>query len=111
MQRLFIINDPIPDYAEFLVSIDISKWLGTEEINSVAFTAKNKATGESATTTAIDTVKCTYTATVVKPFIKGTSDGETYIVTMQVASDGSPVSKEEFYLEFTCKTNIPGIGD
>jgi len=111
MQRLFVIDDPIPDYAEFLISVDISKWLGTEEINSVTFTAKNKSTGDTATTTAIDTTKCTYTATVVKPFIKGTSDGETYIVTMQVASDGTPVSKEEFYLEFSCKTNIPGIGD
>ncbi len=110
-QRYFKIKDPKPNYDEHLVSILISKWLGTESISAVTFTAFNIDTGVAVTSTVIDTAKCTFTDTVIKPFIQAGTDGETYVVYMDVATNGSPVSKGRFFLEFSVDTNIPKLGD
>ena len=111
LKRLFTITDPKPIYAEWLVSIDLTRWLGTEEIDSVTYTAKDIKTNKTVTSTVLDTTKCTNTATVVKPFIQSGTSGATYIVKMQVTTDSSPVSKDEFYLKFSIDNNIPRIGE
>lgn len=109
MKRLFILSNDKPIYSEFFISIDITKWLGSEDIASVTFTAKNFETKQVETTIVIDTTKCTNTTKVLKPFIKAGIDGETYLVTMQVVTNGDPTaSKEEFFLKFKINDNIPG---
>jgi len=107
MDRLFTLASPKPSYAEGLVNIGLTKWLGSEEIASVAFTAQNFLTKQNETTNVIDTTKCTYTTTIVKPFIQGGVHGETYLVTMKVTTNGSPTTKEAFYLKFMVNDNIP----
>jgi len=111
MKRLFTITDPKPIYAEWLVSIDLTKWLGTEEISSVSFTAKDIKTKKVVTSTVLDTAKCTNTATVVKPYIRAGSDGATYVVTMQVSTNSNPAAYDEFYLRFSIDNNIPKTGE
>lgn len=109
MDRLYTLSDSKPIYAKFFVEIDLTKWLGTEDISSVIFTAKNFETKQVATTTVIDTSKCTNSTKVLKPFIQAGTDGETYLVTMQVTTNGNPASLEEFYLKFKINDNISGI--
>lgn len=112
LNRVFILPENKSIYSEFFIAIDITKWLGTEDIASVTFTAKNFETKQVATTTVIDTTKCTNTTKVLKPFIQAGTDGETYLVTMQVITNGNPVaSKEEFYLKFTVGDNKFTVGD
>ena len=111
MKRLFTIADPKPIYAEWLVSIDLTKWLGTENISSVTYTAKDIKTRKTVTSTVLDTTKCANTTTVVKPFIQAGSDGATYVITMQVYTNSNPVSRDEFFLVFSVNDNIPGIGE
>lgn len=109
MDRLSVLPDDKPIYAKFFVEIDLTKWLGTEDISSVIFTAKTFGTKQVVTTTVIDTTKCTNSTKVLKPFIQAGTDDETYLVTMQVTTNGSPASLEEFYLKFTINDNIPGM--
>ena len=111
MKRLFTLTDPKPIYAEWLVSIDLTTWLGTEEISAVTYVAEDKKTRKVMTSTVLDTTKCTNTATVVKPFIQAGASGATYIVTMKVTTDSNPVSKDEIYLRWSVDDNIPGIGE
>uniref|UniRef100_A0A6H1ZIH8 REJ domain-containing protein n=1 Tax=viral metagenome TaxID=1070528 RepID=A0A6H1ZIH8_9ZZZZ len=108
--RLFTLSRPKPIASEWFVLIDLSDWLGTEEISSVTFSAKRKANGTNATSEVINSTNSTNTTTVIKPFIKGGKSGETYVVTMKVTTNGSPASVEEFYLEFRVSDNIPNIG-
>lgn len=107
--RRFQLSKSKPVFAEWYVSIDLTNWLDGESIDSVSFSAARKDTGADATSDVISAGDCTYTSTVLKPFIKAGTDGVTYVVTMQVASDASPSSKDEFYLEFTIDDNIPNI--
>jgi len=107
MDRLFTLVNPKPSYAEGFVDIGLTKWLGSEEISSVTFTAQNFETKQIETSNVIDTAKCTYTATIIKPFIQGGTHGETYLVTMKVTTNGNPATKEAFYLKFTINDNIP----
>jgi len=111
MNRLFTITDPKPIYDEWLVSIDLTKWLDSEEISSVTYIANDIKTRKVVTSTVLDSTKCTNTTTVVKPFVQAGSDGATYVVTMKIATDGSPVSKGSFFLKFSIDDNIPGIGE
>jgi hypothetical protein len=53
---------------EFLITFDISSWLGTDQIASVAYSASDE-TG-AVDTTCYDSTKSSYTATVFKPYIK-----------------------------------------
>jgi len=109
MKRLFVLSDSKPIYSKFFVSIDLTKWIGSESINSVSFTAKDFVTKQVATSSVIDTTKCTYTTKILKPFIQAGDDGETYLVTMRVITNGITASYEEFYLKFTVNDNIPNI--
>ena len=109
MERLFTLASPKPSYSAGFVHIGLTKWLGTESIDSVTFTAMNFETKQNVTSTVIDTAKCAYTATILRPFIQAGTDGETYIVTMKVGTNGSPATKEVFYLKFTVNDNIPKL--
>lgn len=109
LDRVVILPDAKPNYSKFFVEIDLTKWLGSEDISAVTFTAKTFGTKQVVTTTVIDTTKCTNSTKVLKPFIQAGTDDETYLVTMQVTTNGSPASLEEFYLKFTINDNIPGM--
>ena len=109
MDRLFTLTDPKPSYAEGFVNIGLTTWLGSEEISSVAFTAINFNSKQNETASVIDISQCTYTETIIQPFIKGGVHGETYLVTMKVVTDATPATKEEFYLKFTVNDNIPKL--
>jgi len=106
MDRLFTLVNPKPSYAEGFVDIGLTKWLGSEEISSVTFTAQNFETKQIETSNVIDTAKCTYTATIVKPYIKGGIHGETYLVKMVITTNGSPASVLSIYLKFKVDDNI-----
>jgi len=108
-KRLFVLSRPKPSYSEWLVQIDLTNWLGGEEISSVAFSAKIKRNGVNVTSTVLNSSNNTYTTVLLKPFIRGGNHGETYVVTMKVVTNATPASKEEFYLEFTVNDNIPDI--
>ena len=107
MDRLFTLANPKPSASEGFVNIGLTTWLGTEEISSVTFTAQNFETKQSETAIVIDTTKCTNTSTIIKPFIQAGTDGETYLVTMAVTTNGSPATIEIFYLKFKIDDNIP----
>ena len=110
MERVFTIEDPKPVAAEFLVDIDLTTWLGTEDISTVGYVAKSMETGKDVTTTVLNASKNTNTAKVVQPFIQAGSDTASYCVIMTVTSDGTPAAVEVFYLIFSVDANIPQIG-
>ena len=87
---------------EMQVTIDISDWLGTDEIASVAYTAVD-GDGVDAAAAVLVTAKHTNTATVVKPFIKGGVDGESYVVKCLVTSDAANADKKAFYVKWDCR--------
>lgn len=98
---IFTLPDFKPSYDEYFISIDLTDWLGDEQVSSVTFTATKKSDDSDATSDVLDTGVCTNTTVLVKPWIKGGEDGESYQVKMQVSADGG--SKGEFYLEFSVK--------
>jgi len=98
MQRLVVIPDPKPIYSEWFVEVDLSNWLAGENIQTVVFSAKKLSDGTDATTEVLDVSKNTNTTSVIKPFIRGGTSGEWYIVTLQVETDAG--SKDEFYIKF-----------
>lgn len=110
MQRVYTITEPKPIDSEFFVEIDISEWLDTEAISTVDFSAKKMETGETVTTTVLDTSNCTNTATVIKPWIQDGLDEARYCVIMKVTSNGTPASVETWYLIFEINDNLPKIG-
>jgi hypothetical protein len=83
-------------FDEHAVEIDISLWLKTETIASVAFTATKVADGSDASSAVLDSVKSTNTTTSILPWIKGGTAGERYRIKMNVT--GSAASKKTFYL-------------
>lgn len=110
MERVYTITDPKPPDSEFFVEIDISEWLGTEEISSVVYTAKNMETGETVTSTVLDAANNTNTATIIKPWLQAGLSSAKYCITMKATSNGSPASVDEFYLIFSIDDNLAGIG-
>ena len=107
--RRFVLSKSKPVFAEWYVSIDLTNWLNGEQISTVVFSAVRKDTGADATAAVLTAANCTYTSSVVKPFIKGGTDGVTYVAKMQVTSNASPASKDEFYLQFTIDDNIQDV--
>jgi len=99
-KRIATIEVAKPPYDEYFVTVDISTWLDTDEIQGVVFSAKDSA-GADATATVLDPAKNTNTTTIIKPYLKGGVSGTTYTVILKVStSDGDNV---EFYLVFMCK--------
>ena len=109
--RHFNLSKPKPSTSEWLVEIDLTSWLGTEEIDSVVYTAINKSDGSDATAVVLDQANCTNTTTKIYPFVQGGVDKATYVVTCVVTTDGVPPSIESFYLEFDINDDIPGVAD
>lgn len=85
---------------EFQITMDISDWLGTDEISSVTYSAVD-GDGTDATATVLDAGKHTNTTTVIKPYIKGGLDDTIYTIKCLVAtSDGDD---KAFYSKFQCE--------
>ena len=93
----------IPDYVhpddEFAVSIDISTWLDSDTISSVAYSAVDED-GDTATTTVLDAAQHTNTTTVIVPYIKGGTHDVKYMVKMIVSTAGG--DEKTFYQKFHC---------
>jgi len=100
MKNIGTIPDSLSPDDAFQVTMDISDWLDTDEISTVAYSAVD-GDGEDATAAVLDALKHTNTTTVIKPYIKGGVDGAIYTVKCLVAtSDGDD---KAFYLKFSCK--------
>ena len=64
---------------KFLITFDISSWVGVDQINSVAYSAIDEA-GEN-DTTCFDSDKSEKTATIFKPYIQaGAVDAKKFIL-------------------------------
>ena len=100
-----IINSPLGTSDEFQVTFDISTWLGTDTINTVAYSAVDE-TGADATATVLTLANHTNTTTVIKPYIKGGgTDDKRYTIKMIATTVN--VYKKAFYIKF----NVRDIGE
>ena len=95
-KRLFNLPESKPVFSQWFVSIDISEWLETETIQTVAFSALREGPGEDATSVILDPAKCTYSGSVLKPFIRGGVIGATYLIEIRVTTNAG--SKEVWCL-------------
>ena len=89
---------------QFFVSIDIATWLGTDTISSCAFTAVDE-NDVDATATVLDGAKCTYSGTLLKPYIKGGANGVLYVAAIEVSTTAG--DKKTWFVQFTCLTRPP----
>jgi hypothetical protein len=88
---------------EFLVTFDISSWLGTDQIASVAYSASDE-TG-AVDTTCYDSNKSSYTATVFKPYIKaGAVNGKKFVLECEVTT--LLAYKKSFYIIIKVNENL-----
>jgi hypothetical protein len=62
---------------EGYVDIDISKWLGTDTIKTVTYTAKTLK-GVDASSDVLDGAMCSYLGHHLKPYIKGGASKTSY---------------------------------
>jgi len=99
MKRLWEIPGYKPSTAEFQVSLDLSAWLGTENVEAVTFTAKEVGAGTDVTTSVLDSNKNAYSASIVRPWIKGGESGKTYQVSMAVTTNQT--TKDIFVIQFS----------
>lgn len=83
MSERFTLQEIKASWEKFFAEIDAAAWLGSETISSVAFSAKDEA-GVDVTATLLDAVKNTYTATLIKPYIRGGTSGKRYYIIMHV---------------------------
>jgi len=97
-KRLFNLPQEKPAFSEWFVTVDISEWLGTEDISAVTFTAICENDGTDASAIVLDPAKNTYTGSYLKPFIQAGQPGYTYRVEMRVTTTQG--SKEVFYIRF-----------
>jgi len=98
MRRLWEIDGLKPSGAEFPVTLDLTKWLGSETISTVVYSAINLEDGTSATTTVLDANKCTNTTILVKPWIQAGTSGKSYLVKLLVTSSTNAI--DAFYIKF-----------
>jgi len=89
---------------QFRVTFDISAWLGSDTIDSVAYSAADED-GNDETDNVLDSDEHQNTTTVIKPYIKGGTTGETYTVKMLVTTAAG--DKKAFYLKFVCTEKVP----
>lgn len=100
MSERFVIERAKTSYEAGHASIDISVWLRTETINTVAFSAKNIKTN-IADASVIDAVKSTFSGVYLKPYIRNGVSGQSYRVRMQVATHQDSLG--DFFLDFEVK--------
>ncbi len=102
-KRYFDIPEAKPIYSRFFASLDVSKWLDTENIDTVNFTAKERVAAETdVSTTILDQAKCTYNSPYLKPYIRAGEEGKRYRVVIKVTT--VEASYEVFYIDFRIKT-------
>jgi len=97
-KRLFNLPEEKPAFSEWFVTVDISEWLGAEDIQTVVFSAICEDDGTDASSTILDGAKNTYTGSYLKPFVKAGQPGYTYRVEMRVTTTQG--SKEVWYVRF-----------
>lgn len=85
--------------SQFQMSIDISTWLGTDTIGSVAYTAEDEDDTD-VTSAVIVLLSCSNTSTVIRPYIKGGSNNKIYKVKCLVTTTGG--DKEAWYIKWSC---------
>jgi len=100
IDNIAVIEDRISPSDQFAIQIDISDWLGTDTISSVAYSATN-GNGSDVSTNVVDANKCTNTQTIIKPYIKGYLTGKEYTVKCLVTTSGG--DKKAWYVKFECK--------
>jgi hypothetical protein len=83
---------------KYFVTIDIASWLQGEAISTVAFTAIKISDNSDASTDILDAGKCTYSGSILKPYIKAGVGDERYYVKMKVTTDASEVPIGVFVL-------------
>ena len=84
---------------QFQVTFDISDWLGSDTISSVAYSAVD-ADGTDVSDDVLSAADHDNTNTVIKPYIKGGTDGVVYTVKMLVTTTGGDI--KAFYIKFVC---------
>ena len=107
--RHFVLSKSKPSTSEFPVEIDLTSWVGTDTIASVAYSAVDKADGSDVSSTVIDAAQCANTTLMIYPFIQAGTDKAIYVVTCVVTTTAGSI--ESFYLEFGINDDIPGISD
>ena len=89
---------------EFQITFDISTWLGTDTISSVAYSAVDND-GTDAAAAVLDADNHENTTTVIKPWIKGGTDATLYTVKMLVTTTAGAV--KAFYIKLYCEEKAP----
>lgn len=70
---------------EFLITFDISSWLGSDQIASVAYSASDEAGDPD--TTCFDELKSSFTTTVFKPYIQaGAVNAKKFVLECEVTT-------------------------
>ena len=101
-KKVFLIKKPKTPYAQWFVELDLTKWLGTEKISNVDFSAKEISPDNDVdvSNVVLDQSKCTFDSYKVRPFIRAGEDGKNYAVRMQVTTDAE-ATREEFFIQFS----------
>jgi hypothetical protein len=84
---------------QFQSTIDISTWLDGDTIADITFTAVDD-NGDDATETALDADLCTFTDTIIKPYVLGGTDGVVYTIKCAVVTANG--DKKSFYVKWVC---------
>jgi hypothetical protein len=84
---------------EFRVTFDISSWLNTDTIASVAYSATDEDLND-ATTDVLDAANNTNTTTVIKPYVTGGTSGKNYCIKMLVTTAAG--DEKAFFIRFYC---------
>jgi len=105
--RKFKISEKKAVFDEYFASISLATWLGTEQISNVTFTGWDITSGATSATRATDVLdqnKCTFTTTLVRPWIQKGTHGHKYRIKMQVVTDSD--AQLELYLDFGVKNLV-----
>lgn len=96
MAERFVLPEIKSSWEQYFVEVDATAWLGEETISSVSFSAK-AASGEDVTASLLDAAKNTYTATAVRPYLRGGTSGQRYYVLLRAETTGG--NFREFVIE------------
>lgn len=96
MRRLFTIPDSKPPISEFPVELNLAAYLGSEEIDSVSYSATNMSTQINAGTSILDTSKSSNGTSLVKPWIRGGTPGDTYKVLVDITLSATGAPRDRF---------------
>lgn len=94
MRRLFTIPDKKPPNAQFPVTLNLAGYLGVDTIGTVSYDAIDMTNQVNAGTSILDISKSLNGTSIVKPWIKGGTPGNTYKVLVDVILTGT--SQDQF---------------